>query len=387
LQFSINYLTNKKFNEKKFLSSLVSNELNVFDVGSNLGSYIKFVSNQNKDRIINFYSFEPNGDLIEYQKKIKLSNLHKLNINNIGVSNENIVKPFFKRSVSSQSSFLEESQSKVFNNIEETLSVKTIRLDDFCIENNIDYYYIDTGYFGNLLTKKWHRIAKNNLQTLDHKSTNEVYHNLFGYKTKEIDSAKKFQKSKKDRPFHPKEVSHFNKRFDGMGLGARENQKYVRRDRSNRILLVPPSQKVFNHFGGDAKEWTDKFLFEAKKYTNKEIVLRPKVSRSDRLKFSVQTQLVKEGFDSLITFNSIASLEAIIKGFPATTLGPNAGSYLSNTDIKNIDNVVYPKEYEIKDHLFYLSLCQFTVEEIASGWAFRVINTLQYDQKPNRFKL
>jgi len=256
-----------------------------------------------------------------------------------------------------------------------------------CIENNIDYYYIDTGYFGNLLTKKWHRIAKNNLQTLDHKSTNEVYHNLFGYKTKEIDSAKKFQKSKKDRPFHPKEVSHFNKRFDGMGLGARENQKYVRRDRSNRILLVPPSQKVFNHFGGDAKEWTDKFLFEAKKYTNKEIVLRPKVSRSDRLKFSVQTQLVKEGFDSLITFNSIASLEAIVKGFPATTLGPNAGSYLSNTDIKNIDNVVYPKEYEIKDHLFYLSLCQFTVEEIASGWAFRVINTLQYDQKPNRFKL
>ncbi len=139
LQFSINYLTNKNFNEKKLVGSIVGNEINIFDVGSNLGSYIKFVSNQNKYKIINFYSFEPNRNLIEYQKKIKLSNLHKLNINNIGVSNENTVKPFFKRSVSSQSSFLKESQSKALNNIEEILSVKTVRIDDFCIENDIDF--------------------------------------------------------------------------------------------------------------------------------------------------------------------------------------------------------------------------------------------------------
>ena len=28
--------------------------------------------------------------------------------------------------------------------------------------------YIDTGYFGNDKTKQWHRVAYNNLQTLDH---------------------------------------------------------------------------------------------------------------------------------------------------------------------------------------------------------------------------
>ena len=139
LQFSINYLTNKNFNEKKLLGSVVDNEINVFDVGSNLGSYIKFVSNQNKDKIINFYSFEPNKNLIVDQKKIKLSTLHKLNINNVGVSNENTVKPFFKRNVSSQSSFLEEPQSKALNNLEETLLVETVRIDDFCLENDIDY--------------------------------------------------------------------------------------------------------------------------------------------------------------------------------------------------------------------------------------------------------
>ena len=34
-----------------------------------------------------------------------------------------------------------------------------------CIDNGIDYLYIDTGYMGNALTKKYHRIAYNNLQT------------------------------------------------------------------------------------------------------------------------------------------------------------------------------------------------------------------------------
>ena len=76
-----------------------------------------------------------------------------------------------------------------------------------------------------------------------------------------------------------------------------------------------------------------------------------------------------------------------MKGFPATTLGPNAGSYLSNTSIKNIDDPRYPKTETIQAHMFYLSLCQFTSEEMASGWAFKVIDQLQGDQKPNKFKL
>ena len=43
-----------------------------------------------------------------------------------------------------------------------------------CIKQNIDYMYIDTGYFGNENTKKWHRVAYNNLQTLNHLSIEEV---------------------------------------------------------------------------------------------------------------------------------------------------------------------------------------------------------------------
>ena len=132
-----------------------------------------------------------------------------------------------------------------------------------CVEKNIDYYYIDTGYFGNITTKKWHRIAKNNLQTLNHIKTDDIFIKLFGYrysdKTVYINQVRK-----RPRAFHHKEAAVFTRRFDTMGLGARENQRYHRREKSNRILLVPPSQKVFNHFGGDAGEWTEKFLKEAK---------------------------------------------------------------------------------------------------------------------------
>ena len=41
----------------------------------------------------------------------------------------------------------------------------TIKL---CIDSNIDFYYIDTGYMGCYPKKLWHRFTKNNFQTLDH---------------------------------------------------------------------------------------------------------------------------------------------------------------------------------------------------------------------------
>jgi FkbM family methyltransferase len=139
LQFSINYLTNKNFNEKKIVRFKVKNEINIFDIGSNLGSYIKFVSNQNKNKKINFYSFEPDKNLILVQKKLKLPSSHNLITNNIGISNENKQKQFFRRSVSSQSSFLNDSRSKDISKLEEKLNIRTVRLDDYCFDKNIDY--------------------------------------------------------------------------------------------------------------------------------------------------------------------------------------------------------------------------------------------------------
>jgi len=244
-----------------------------------------------------------------------------------------------------------------------------------CIEKGIDFYYIDTGYFGNFTRKTWHRIAKNNLQTIGHKTFDDIFTLL----TKKDNN--------NERVLHHKEFNGWVIERFGKVLGNFNSFNVERRTRSNKILLVPPSQKVFNHFGANAEEWIENKMNEFKQYTNKQIVLRPKGGRAERLNYTVQRQLIEENFDSLITFNSIASLEAIVKGFPATVLGPNAGSFLSNTDITKIDDPRWPKLFDIKNHLLYLSLCQFTSEEMSNGFAWKIIRQLQKDLKPIEFKL
>ena len=42
-----------------------------------------------------------------------------------------------------------------------------------CVDNNIDFYYIDTGYINQKL-KIWHRFTKNNFQVLNHLSYEEL---------------------------------------------------------------------------------------------------------------------------------------------------------------------------------------------------------------------
>src|SRR6056300_322242 len=53
--------------------------------------------------------------------------------------------------------------SRVFRGITRIETIKQ------CLDNNIDFYYIDTGYMGCYPQKKWHRFVKNNFQTLNHK--------------------------------------------------------------------------------------------------------------------------------------------------------------------------------------------------------------------------
>ena len=232
-----------------------------------------------------------------------------------------------------------------------------------CIKQNIDYMYIDTGYFGNIRTKKWHRVAYNNLQTLNHLPIKEVEQRL-------TDNL-----SRNDIRYWL--VDRFNK---AHGV-AHDNWKPYKTKRGKTILIVPPSQKVFNHFGGDAKEFTDKLVEEIKLYTDRPIEIRPKVGRDKRVNYTVQDQLKSGKYHCLVTYNSIASLEAITIGMPAVVTGPNAGSYLSEKDLKNIDNPYYPDTKVIRDHIYYLTNCQIHADEFKSPVAFNVMEILQGNKK------
>jgi hypothetical protein len=98
-------------------------------------------------------------------------------------------------------------------------------------------------------------------------------------------------------------------------------------------------------------------------------------------------QLKKDDIYCVVTFSSIISIEAILNGYPVITLGPNAASYLSESKIENIDNPYFPDDDKIKEHLLYLSACQFEKEDFLSGYALKTVNELQHDQKYLDFKL
>ena len=59
LVISANYIFNKDFNERKVIKEYVQNNGIVFDVGSNIGSFAKFVSKSLKGKKVYIHSFEP----------------------------------------------------------------------------------------------------------------------------------------------------------------------------------------------------------------------------------------------------------------------------------------------------------------------------------------
>jgi len=233
------------------------------------------------------------------------------------------------------------------------------------INNDIDFLYIDTGYMGNATTKIYHRIAYNNLQTLNHLNPKDV----------------------KDRIYEKFGEKIGTKIYVTKRPILRWNLKVREPHKKKKILIVPPSQKVFNHFGGDAKKYTKNLINAIKLISNREIEIRKKLSRSERVDFSLQDQLRKGKYHCIVTFNSIASIEAVSMGIPAVVLGPNAGGYISEKDIKNIDNPYYPDINNLFDHLDYLKWCQFTGEEMKLDYTHKVIEALQGGEKPLKYKI
>ncbi len=231
-----------------------------------------------------------------------------------------------------------------------------------CVKNIIDFYYIDTGYFPQKY-KLWHRFTKNNFQVLNHISVKQL-----SERTNINIIKNKFYKI-------------MNESFDIF--------KPKNRIKGSKILIAPPTSKVFKHYDYNENQWISEKIAEIKKFTDREIIIRHKPkSRKVRINDNkFLDQLKNDNIHCVVTFSSIISVEAILNGYPVITLGPNAASYLSESKIENIDNPYFPDDDKIKEHLLYLSACQFEKEDFLSGYALKTVNELQHDQKHLNFKL
>jgi hypothetical protein len=217
-------------------------------------------------------------------------------------------------------------------------------------QNKKDFYYLDTGYFGNFMSpgnpggkKLFHRIVKNDLQK----------HWLENHPSDRWE-----------------EICKIDPRCRWKGW----------KKKGKKILVVVPNRKSCVFYGYDTepyangeKPWLMNTIETIKKYTDMEIVIREKGSRSARHHHSIFDAL-DEGIFATVAFNSIAALESVIYGIPSFVAVPCAASPLALTDLSQIATPFYPDESLVQQHCASLAYGQFTGEEIANGTAWKLLN-------------
>jgi hypothetical protein len=212
-----------------------------------------------------------------------------------------------------------------------------------CQDTKRDFYYVDTGYFGNYPSKEnpigkklFHRIVKNELQL-----------------TRMLDVPS-------DRW---DEISKTDSRLQFKGW----------KTNGSHILLLLPTPKACKFYGFVYEEWVDNTISTLKANTDRKIIIREKPSRKDRkVVSSVYDQM--DGAFATVSLNSIASIESVLYGIPSFASVPCCGTPLVSTDFSKIETPYYPDERLIHQKCNSLAYNQFTTEEMISGKAWKILH-------------
>ena len=194
-----------------------------------------------------------------------------------------------------------------------------------------DFYYIDTGYFGNGKKKTYHRVTRNDVQN-------------FGPII--------------DRP------------RDRLAVTGFQPCKFKR---GSKILLAPPSQKLLNLYDIDLEQWLTNVLAEIHARTDREVVVRRKPGRTARTSDDSMAHALSQDIHCLVTFSSIAAGEALLNGKPAITLGPNAAAALCSQTLDAINEPYVPTLDEVEAWAAHIAYCQFNEAEMRNGTAWRIL--------------
>jgi hypothetical protein len=237
--------------------------------------------------------------------------------------------------------------------IEDPILIRGITTGDYAKyaqKHGRDYYFMETGYLGNYRSpnnrtarKVYHRIEKNAMQ-----------------QTRIMDVPD--DRWNKLCDFNPELVYRGWKKKPG-----------------SKILLIMSTDKPFEFYGDNREQWIDNTIATLRAHTDREIVVREKAGRSDRTDDSIYDALADDVW-ALVTYNSIAAVEAIQFGIPAFSLAPTAASAVSSTDLTQIENPLKPDEELIQRWLWSIAYGQFSLTELLTGEAWRLV--LENEQRP-----
>ena len=218
-------------------------------------------------------------------------------------------------------------------------SLSKRKVINHCWETGRPFYYIDTGYVGNLIKKKhYHRIVKNNVQ-----HTN-IFH-------------------APDDRF--KAITRNNPELEFVEW---------RKDHKGKILLVTPSEKPCMFYNIDREKWVEETVAELKKHTDRKIIVRDKGPRHARVGYdSVPWYLIKNKIYATVTYQSIAAIESICVGVPAFTMQMTAADSVVSKDLSKIESPYYPPKEQVEKWQHWLAYCQYHWRELGNGEAIKIM--------------
>lgn len=210
-----------------------------------------------------------------------------------------------------------------------------------CLEQSRSFYYMDTGYFGNMPSgqnpngwKLWHRIVHNDLQ-------------------------------------HSNIIPRPGDRLQKFGISIPQ-RRY-----GSQIIVAAPDDKPCRYYGIDRDQWLADVLAHLSKVTDRPVVVRERVrSRQHRVMQDPLNEVLKKDVHALVTFNSNSAVESILSGVPAFVLAPtHAAQPVSNMDLDQINNPIWPQDDLIYTWLCHLSYGQFHVNELRDGTAYKLLQS------------
>lgn len=203
----------------------------------------------------------------------------------------------------------------------------------YCWDNKRKFYYMDNGYFENGDKKTYARVIQNHIHDI--------------------------------QPIIPRPRDRLDKLTHIKLLPFRPGR---------RILIAPPSPKSLGVWNIQQDQWVQEIITEIKKYTDRPIYVRVKRSRKERFTNDTIEEDLANDVHCLVTYNSVAAVDALISGRPAFTLGPNAAGALCLKDLSLIESPYIPTTDEREAWLRHLSYSQFTFKEMIDGVAWRILN-------------
>lgn len=205
---------------------------------------------------------------------------------------------------------------------------------NLCWQSGRTFYYTDNGYFGNQHAKTYFRIVKNHVHDV---------------------------RPVIQRPRDRLDTCEFSTLpFTG----------------GRKILIAPPSVKSLSLWNMDPDVWVAQVIAQVKLHTDRPIAVRLKRTRRERLTENTMAQALADDVHCLVTYNSVAAVEAVMLGKPAICLGPNAASAVCSQSLQDVENPLIPTALEREAWLRHLSYSQFTFAEMADGTAWRILNKL-----------